>query len=194
MTIDGNNHDPTNLTESQPEPQPVSASVDRFDTHLVEWFAKRSVWSGTASELLAALKSAPAVGCNWLPESSSALVSWVESHQQDLRSLGLDVLPPSGYPRMMVIRACQVEGTRTDLPSERMPHLEIKEDAAKFPDANSPNSENVNADASDNLIAMLRTLAASESTPPSTMSKLAAAPAHLRTAFKKAWTKRQRAG
>ena len=186
MTI--NKNDPPKLIGSQPDLPVSSESVDRFDQGLVEWFGKRGVWSGTAAELLAALKTMVDSGCDWWPQSSSALVGHIESHQGELRASGLDVRPPSGYPRMIFIRACQIEPPVRDLPSNV---LTIRDHVSQ---TGMPLSRRAPENRSDGFIAMLRSLAKAESTPSSTMSKLAAAPATLRTAFKKAWTKRQRAG
>lgn len=190
MTI--NNADPERLTEREPDSRLASESAHPVDQILVEWFGERGVWSGTAAELLVALKATVDGTCEWWPSSSKALLGHIESRKEKLRSLGLDVLPPKGYPRMISIRASQHEqpgGT---------PPLSATANGQESPidpsDASTPISESDSENRSEILIAMLRTLAASESPPPpSTISRLAAAPANLRTALKKAWTKRQRA-
>ena len=86
------------------------ASDDRFDQELMGWFARHGgPWSGTASELLAALKTRAGVGNDSWPQSPRALYSHIESHTQILRSLGLDALLYQGCPRMLSLRSCQDE-------------------------------------------------------------------------------------
>ena len=54
---------PQNLMEPQLSALVLPASDHRFDQELMEWFALRGgPWSGTASELLAAIKSRAGVG------------------------------------------------------------------------------------------------------------------------------------
>ncbi|MGH9539975.1 MAG: GAF domain-containing protein [Terriglobales bacterium] len=89
----------------------LAASHDHFDRELATWFAQHGgPWSGTASELLAALKAAASSENNlppasW-PESSRALYTRIESQRQRLRSLGVDVLLHEGHPRMISVRSC----------------------------------------------------------------------------------------
>lgn len=86
------------------------ASDDRFDQELMGWFALHGgPWSGTASELLAALKTRAGVGNDSWPQSPCALYSHIESHTQILRSLGVDALLYQGCPRMLSLRSCQDE-------------------------------------------------------------------------------------
>jgi hypothetical protein len=186
MTI--NNADPERLTQRQPDSQLVSESVDPFDRKLVEWFGERVVWSGTAAELLIALKAVVDGSCEWWPPSSKTLIGHIESHQEKLRSLGLDVLPPCGYPRIISVRASKHEQARAAHPMNATTNGQ--ESPTQLCDASVPNSESDSENTLETLLAMLRTLAASESPPPSTMSRLASAPANIRTALKKAWTKR----
>src|SRR5882724_3631463 len=190
-----NDDDPRIVAAGQPHPPVISEPVDRFDRKLGEWFSlHRGVWCGTAAELLAALKLGADAGGDWWPQSSSALYDHIESHRQSLRTLGLAVSQPSGHPRMISIRACHDEQPGRDAPSDVPPISEtvMQESPADQSDAGASTSENVCDNTADALIAMLRTSAALESTTPSTMSKLAAGPAHLRSAFR-AWTRRPRA-
>ena len=95
---------PLNLTEHQSSAKALPESADRFEQALVKWFGRhRGVWSGTASELIAA------AGTDLWPQSPHALYAHIESHRQILRSLGVDVLPHHGYPRMLSLRSCQEE-------------------------------------------------------------------------------------
>ncbi len=192
MTTNGD--DPPILTRGQPHP-PVDP-VDRFNRELGEWFsAHGGVWCGTAAELLAALRPGVDADGDWWPQSASALYDHLDSHRQNLHTLGLAVSQPSGYPRMISIRSCQDEHQGTSAPSKVPSVSETvrQETPADGTDASGGlKSEGVCDNTADTLIAMLRTSAALESTTPSTISKLAAGPAHLRNAFR-AWTRRPRA-
>jgi hypothetical protein len=190
-----NDDDAPVLTAGQPHPPVTSDAVDRFDRKLAEWFSLHGgVWCGTAAELLAALKPGADAGGDWWPQSTRALYDHLESHRQNLRTLGLAVSQPSGYPRMISIRACRDEQPGREAPSSVPPISETvrQENPADRSDADALTSESVCDNTADALIAMLRTSAALESTTPSTMSKLVAGPAHLRNAFR-AWTRRPRA-
>jgi len=95
---------PPNLTEHQSRAKMLPESADRFEQALVKWFGQhRGVWSGTATELIAA------VGTDLWAQSPHALYAHIESHRQILRSLGVDVLPHHGYPRMLSLRSCREE-------------------------------------------------------------------------------------
>jgi hypothetical protein len=86
---------PKNLTAGPPRSPVVSEAVDRFDRELEKWFALHGgAWSGTAAELLAALEPGVDASSDWWPQSTSALYGHIESHRQELRSLGLAVLQP----------------------------------------------------------------------------------------------------
>jgi len=88
---------PQSLHESSATVLPESA--DRFEQALVKWFSlHRGVWSGTATELIAA------VGAHLWPQSPHALYAHLESQREILRSLGVDVLPHHGYPRLVSLR------------------------------------------------------------------------------------------
>ena len=83
---------------------------DSFDQALVAWFASRTgVWSGTAAELLAALRTGLDVRRSSWPQSPLALYAHLESHRQILRSLGVDVRLHHGSPRMLSLRSCHAE-------------------------------------------------------------------------------------
>src|SRR5216683_6785970 len=85
-------------------------SHDRFDHELVGWFARHGgVWSGTAAELRAAVKTRVDVSNDWWPLSPRALYAQIESHRQILWSLGVDVSLHHEYPRMVSLRSCQDE-------------------------------------------------------------------------------------
>ena len=88
----------------------LSESDNRFDHELVGWFARHGgVWSGTAAELRAAVKTRVDVSNDWWPLSPRALYAHLESHRQILRSLGVDVSLHHAYPRMVSLRSCQDE-------------------------------------------------------------------------------------
>ncbi len=85
-------------------------SDNRFDHELVGWFARHGgVWSGTAAELRAAVKTRVDVSNDWWPQSPRALYAHIESHRQILWSLGVDVSLHHGCPRMVSLRSCQDE-------------------------------------------------------------------------------------
>jgi type II secretory pathway predicted ATPase ExeA len=85
-------------------------SDNRFDDELVGWFARHGgVWSGTAAELRAAVKTRVDVSNVWWPQSPRALYAHIESHRQILSSLGVDVSLHHAYPRMVSLRSCQDE-------------------------------------------------------------------------------------
>jgi general secretion pathway protein A len=99
-----------NLTEQQLRAIASPGSGDRFDQELVAWFALcGGAWSGTAAEMLAAVKTRVGVGNDLWAQSPSALYAHIESHRQILRSLGVDVSLRHGYPRMVSLRSCQDE-------------------------------------------------------------------------------------
>ena len=96
----------------------LSASDHPLDRELMEWFVLRGgSWSGTASELLAAVRARAGVGDDSWPESPRALYSHIESHREILRSLGVDALLHQGYPRMVSLRSCQDERSAEGSPS-----------------------------------------------------------------------------
>jgi hypothetical protein len=99
-----------NLPQHQSSADLLPESVDRFDQALAGWFARhRGAWSGTATELIAALKSGADAGNDLWPQSGRAFFSHLESHRQTLRSLGVDVSPHTAFPRMVLLRPCQEE-------------------------------------------------------------------------------------
>src|SRR6266567_6776082 len=99
---------PQNVTTEQPSAILLPQSDIRFDQELVGWFALRGgVWSGTAGELLAAVKTRVDVCGDVWPHSPRALYAHIESHMQVLRSLGVEVWLPHGNPRMISLRGCQ---------------------------------------------------------------------------------------
>ncbi len=187
---------PKNLTAGPPHAAVVSEAVDRFDRELEKWFALHGggPWSGTAAELFAALGPGVDASSDWWPQSTTALYGHIESHRQELHSLGLAVLQPPGYPRMIYIRAYQDEQRRKFGASDVSLATETvsQESPTARSDANNL-TECACDQTAETLIAMLRTPAAPESTTSNTMSKLAAAPRHLRTALKRVWTRRPRA-
>ena len=109
---------PQNVTTEQPSARVLPQSDIRFDQELVEWFALRGGgWSGTAGELLSAVKTRVDVCGDLWPHSSRALYAHIESHMQILRSLGVDACLRHGNPRMISLRGCQNEGTANKMPS-----------------------------------------------------------------------------
>jgi hypothetical protein len=99
---------PQNLTEHQLSAMMLPESDDRFDHEVVRWFTQHGgVWSGTAAELLAAVKTRASVGNDLWPQSGHALYAHMESHMQIFRSLGVEVLLRHGYPRIVSLRSCQ---------------------------------------------------------------------------------------
>ena len=93
-------------------------SVDRFDVALAGWFAQHpGAWYGTATELIAALKNGADAGTDLWPQHGRAFLSQLESHTRTLRSLGVDVCPHAGLPRMISLRSCQGEKPGKKLPS-----------------------------------------------------------------------------
>src|SRR2546429_5105148 len=109
---------PQNVTTEQPSGIVLPESDIRFDQELVGWFALRGgVWSGTAGELLAAVKTRVDVCSDLWPHSSRALYAHIESHMQILRSLGVEACLRHGNPRMISLRGCQDEETARRPPS-----------------------------------------------------------------------------
>ena len=109
---------PENLTENQLNAIVPTESDNRCDQELVRWFALHGgVWSGTASELLAAVRTRVDVGNDLWPRSSRALYAHLESHKQMLRSMGVDVWLRQGYPRIVTLRSCLDEKPPTTPPS-----------------------------------------------------------------------------
>src|SRR5882672_3783387 len=85
-------------------------SVDRFDVALAGWFAQHpGAWYGTATELIAALKNGADAGTDLWSQHGRAFLSQLEAHRRTLRSLGVDVCPHAGVPRMISLRSCQGE-------------------------------------------------------------------------------------
>jgi len=104
MSRVGNRWPPPPNTDVLPE------SVDRFDLALAEWFDRhQGAWSGTATELIAALKNGADAGTDLWPQHGRAFFSQLESHKRTLRSLGVDVSHHAGFPRMISLRSCQGE-------------------------------------------------------------------------------------
>jgi len=83
---------------------------DSFDQALVAWLASRTgVWSGTAAELLTALRTGLDVRRGSWPQSPLALYAHLESHRQILSSQGVDVRLHHGSPRMLSLRSSHPE-------------------------------------------------------------------------------------
>lgn len=123
-----------NLTEHKVSAIVLPESDDRFDHELVGWFAPHgSVWSGTAFELLAALKTGVDVGNDLWLQSPGALYAHIESRRQILRSLGVDVLLQHGYPRMISLRSCQDEQLARKLPPSSSGTNRASAPAMNFP-------------------------------------------------------------
>jgi GAF domain-containing protein len=80
---------------------------DSFDQALMSWFVRHQYgWSGTSSELIAAVNNNNGVDCGsnvWrLP--ARALYAHLESRMESLQSSGIDVLLHPGFPRMVTLR------------------------------------------------------------------------------------------
>ena len=109
---------PQNLTEQQLSAIVLPESDDRFDQEVAGWFTRHGgVWSGTATELLSAVKTRASVGNDLWPQSARALYAHMESHMEILRSLGVDVLLRNGCPRIVSLRSCQDEKPARKPPS-----------------------------------------------------------------------------
>jgi putative methionine-R-sulfoxide reductase with GAF domain len=99
-----------NLQQDPPTKDAPPESVDRFDMALAGWFAQHpGAWYGTATELITALKNGADAGTDLWPQHGRAFFSQLESHRRTLRSLGVDVCPHAGLPRMISLRSCQGE-------------------------------------------------------------------------------------
>ena len=112
-----------NLSQHQSSTELLPESFDRFDQELAGWFARhRGAWCGTATELIAAVKiaavksGADAANDLW-PQSGQAFFTHLESHRRTLRSLGVDVSPHPGLPRMISLRPCREEKSVRKAPS-----------------------------------------------------------------------------
>jgi hypothetical protein len=178
---------------------------ERFDHELAGWFALHGgVWSGTADELLATLQTRIDVNRVPWPQSPRALYAHIESHQQMLRSLGVAVSLPNGYPRMISLRLCHHEKPAEKSCSDRSgidESLNIdssnQESLSQETPVAQPGSdggrEGFFENTAEALFAMVRTSPALELSRPSAISKLAASPNLLWAAFKRPWWKRRRA-
>jgi hypothetical protein len=82
-------------------------SDGRVDQDLVTWFTQhQGAWCGTATELLAALKTRVDVSNEDWPQSPGALYAHIEWHRSQLHCLGVAVLLPKGSPRMISLQSC----------------------------------------------------------------------------------------
>jgi GAF domain-containing protein len=100
--------------------QVLTESDDRFDLALARWFARhQGGWSGTASELIAAIKSSADAGNDLWSQPAGALRAHLESHRESLHDLGVDVLPHPGFPRLLCLRSCQEEKASGNPPSDK---------------------------------------------------------------------------
>jgi GAF domain len=100
-------------------PEPGSG----FDVELGEWFSRRGgAWTGTASELLVSLRTSADIDKGSLSSVTSAeLYAYLQSHQQRLRSLGVDVFLRNGVPRMVSLRPPRGEPKSQDEPKRASP-------------------------------------------------------------------------
>lgn len=93
-------------------------SDDRSDQELAAWFyIREGTWSGTASELLASLRTRADADSSLWPHSPRILYAHLQSHMQILRSLGVDVLLHHGFLRMVSLRSCHT-GQAPSSPSD----------------------------------------------------------------------------
>src|ERR1700730_8887717 len=94
----------------------MSEPDSRFDPTIAEWFSRRGgAWSGTASELLASLRTSGDKG-GLSSLTSVELYAYLQSHRQTLWSLGVDVSLRNGVPRMVSLRSPQDEPQKTSPP------------------------------------------------------------------------------
>jgi hypothetical protein len=186
-----NNDRPQKVTPAQSSANTLSDSGDRLDQELAKWFVLHGGrWSGTASELIATFKAGSDASDPLGPQSSRELYSHIESHKDKLRSLGVAVSLPFGYPRMISLSACADESAGKPLSGASSEggsvFEEIRTDKLASPGGIAETREN----AAETLMAMLKTVSHPESASSTTISRLAAAPTQLRSALKKAWAKR----
>ena len=96
----------------------LAISTDLFDQQLVNWFALHGgPWSGTASELLVAMRSGAENWHDSQPDSPRALYSHIETHRQALLALGVDASLHRRHPRMISLRS--IHGQRQDQRKDR---------------------------------------------------------------------------
>jgi hypothetical protein len=96
------------LQQHRLDAQVLTQSDDRFDQALARWFARhQGGWSGTASELITAIKSCDDAGSELWSQPARALYAHLASHRGSLHVLGVDVLPHPGFPRLLCLRNCQ---------------------------------------------------------------------------------------
>lgn len=120
------------MTKPQTLPQDHSSahvlveSVDGFDQALAAWFSRhRGAWSGTGTELIAAVKRDAVkrqvdAGTDLWPQPGRSFFARLESHRRTLHSLGIDVLPYGGFPRLVSLRPCQEEEPGRNSPSDTL--------------------------------------------------------------------------
>jgi hypothetical protein len=175
----------------QPDATFALESGDRLDRALVNWSALRGgVWSGTATELILAVKAEVHVADDTWPGSASVLLAHIESHQQELHSMGVEFLLTRTCPRMITIRSSPHERRGQKPPTTSEIKISSSEEPHTIP---SDPEGSVSDSTAETLIAMLRTSTPPESSGPRIISKLADVPAHLRSVFKKAWMRPPRA-
>jgi general secretion pathway protein A len=99
-----------NLAEQQLMAIAPLGARDRFVQELVAWFALcGGGWTGTAAELLKAIKARVGIGDDLWTDHLSALYTHIESQWQTFRSLGVNVSVHDSCPRMVSLRSCQAE-------------------------------------------------------------------------------------
>ena len=147
-----------NLTEDQLSAMVPPEPHDRFDQELVGWFAQHGgVWSGTASELLAAVTTRVEIASNFWPRSTREIYAHLESHKQALRSLGVAVSLPRGFPRMISLRSCHDKEPARKPPAGASGINETfsQDISVAQLDADGDNSESVCDNTAEELFAML---------------------------------------
>ena len=109
-------------------------SDDRVDRAIAEWFTRnRGIWRGTATELIAALKTEADGACDLYSQPAGALYAHLQSHQQTLRSLGVDVLLLAGFPRMVSLQPCQKDEHAKSSPSDASASKDISDQPKPSP-------------------------------------------------------------
>jgi hypothetical protein len=170
----------------QPKATALPGTGDRFDIELVEWFASHGgEWSGTATELLAAIKAGGDVSKGLWPESAPALYAHLALREEAFLSLGVAFSLSNSHPRMISIHQSQEKQSETNPPSggSNTKEPQAQDNGIVHPSANQAACDNI----AELLIEMLRTSSPPAATMPSAIAKLRAASVHMSTAFKRAW-------
>ncbi len=109
------------LRQHRSSAQVLTESDGRFDQALARWFAQHQGggWSGTASELIAAIKGSADAGNDLWSQPARALYAHLESHRESLHDMGVEVLPHPRFPKLVCLRTCQGGRPSGDPPSDK---------------------------------------------------------------------------